>query len=102
MANMEVSSEPPTIVTFYAPEGLRNGREVGAWAYGVACGLSGSPALVDPAGYEALHVCVKSDHVDGAVTAIVGAGGGVRRAYPGEYVHPASEGFVTLVVSLGV
>lgn len=91
--------------TYYAPEELRNGRESGAWAYGVACGISSAYIPADPDDARrtdwVLHVDVRDDHVDGAVTAIVCAGGTVRRVQPGEYVFPVAAGHTMLVVKLG-
>lgn len=96
---MGTESEP-NVTTYYQPDGLRNGREVGAWAYGVKCGLTHHQT----AGSEndaALHVAIEKEHVDGAATAIVAAGGGVRRVSPGEFSYPLADGHVAIVVTLG-
>jgi hypothetical protein len=82
---------------YYAPEELRNGREVGAWCYGLACGVH-----CEEAGDDAPIVTVEmlAEHADGAACAIVGAGGSVARSQYED--RPLLEGRVALVVSLGV
>lgn len=66
-----------------APEWPRNGREVGAWAAGVLATLEPESA----GGFDTLHVQMRKDHVDGAVTALVDAGARVvRRSQNGRFV----------------
>lgn len=66
-----------------APEWPRNGREVGAWASGVLATLEPESA----GGSDTLHVQVRRDHVDGAVTALVDSGARVvRRSSNGRFV----------------
>lgn len=66
-----------------APEWPRNGREVGAWAAGVLATLEPESA----GGFDTLHVQMRKDHVDGAVTTLVDAGARVvRRSQNGRFV----------------
>jgi hypothetical protein len=94
---MAEPQEPRPRVTYHSPEGLGNGREVGAWAYGVACGLY--TELRDDEDRQ-LIIVLKAEHLDGAACSIVAAGGSVARAR--ETTYPYAHGEAAIVVSLGL
>lgn len=83
-------------LTFHAPEGFKSGREVGAWAYGIACGKY--PEAGDEVEQIELLVALKAEYVDGAACAIVAAGGAVSRAKETQY--PLADGEACLTVAI--
>lgn len=83
-------------VTFHAPPGLKSGREVGAWAYGIACGKY--PEAGDEVEHVELLIVLKAEHVDGAVCAIVAGGGLVHRATESQYPYGDDEACIAVAI----
>lgn len=95
-------AEAPSVThRYYSPERLSNGREVGAWCYGLACGVfqpigegERDPVLV---------VEIPRDKLEGAAAVIVAAGGACEEVTSLQFGGmPAGEGQTLLRVALGL
>lgn len=86
---------------FYSPERLNNGREVGAWCYGLACGIF--QPIVDRR-EPILVVEIPRDKIEGAAAVIVAAGGTCQEVSMLDFGGgmPISEGGTLLRVALGM
>lgn len=83
------------------PERLSNGREVGAWCYGLACGVFQPVQDKEPV----LVVELPKDKLEGAAAVIVAAGGVCAEVSPLHFevgTGPCAEGNTLLRVALGL